>query len=115
MIVEDKKCPTCKFPVVLHEFHGMTPYEGCSEFCATVTDKERAEFLAAKPGDWCVFPCGECGHPLEDEWFPDDVKKQICSSCHPKVQLRDRTALLEAAMPFTPVELRARIEEALKR
>ncbi len=89
-----KPCPTCKHAIVLHEFHGMDPYTGCSEFCASVREKELQEFLAAKPGDFCVYPCPECGTPTEGEWYPGEPNRTICSDCGPKVKLARRTELL---------------------
>jgi hypothetical protein len=95
-----KPCPTCKREIVKHDFHDMDPYTGCSEFCARATDKEIEGFKNAKPGDFCVFPCAECGEPIEGEWYPDKPKDCRCSECAPKVRLRERTALLKQARDF---------------
>jgi len=92
-----KPCPTCKREIVKHDFHDMEPYTGCSEFCARATDKEIEGFKDAKPGDFCVFPCAECGEPIEGEWEPNVRHGCLCSQCYPKVQLRERTELLKQA------------------
>ena len=118
-----KPCPTCKRTINLNEFHDMDPYTDCSEFCARATDKEIEEFKKAGPGDYCVYPCAECGCPIEGEWYPDEPKKTTCSECAPKVQLRVRTDLLKQAKEFLnalpsstngPIKaLVAQIDEAL--
>lgn len=105
----DEVCPTCKFPL---QYVGDDQF--CSQFCALVPDREFEEFKKAKPGDYCVYPCSECGNPIEGEWFPDNPKQTRCAACGPKVRLCERTKLLEEALPHLPAELRARVEEALK-
>lgn len=119
-----KPCPTCKRPIVLHEFHGMDPFTGCSEFCEQATDKEKEGFKSAKPGDFCVFPCAECGTPIEGEWEPNVKYGCLCTRCYPRVQLRDRTELLKQARDMLnalpspalgPIkQLVAQIDETLK-
>lgn len=110
----DETCSTCKFPVRIETYGSNYSERRCSEFCASATGRELDEFKAAKPGDYCVYPCPECGGPTEGEWHPDPPRKSICYKCGPKVRLRERTKLLEEAMPHLPGELRVRIEEALK-
>jgi len=92
-----KPCPHCKQPIVLYEYHDMEAYTGCSEFCATTSDKELQEFLTAKSGDYEVFPCSVCGCPVEGEWEPENRKQQMCSDCYHKVRAKERTALLKQA------------------
>ena len=99
-------CPTCKFP--------FTSEESCSQFCASVSDKERAEFLAAKPGEYCVFPCSGCGLALEGEFYPDQPNTMRCSSCSRKAERQELRDVLTTALPHLPPELRTRAEEALK-
>jgi hypothetical protein len=104
----DQLCPTCKFPFRYEDIESS--FRHCSEFCARATEKELTEFRAARSGEFCVFPCSECGEPTEGEWMPG----AHCYSCAPKVKLREREALLKECLPHLPSELRARIEEALK-
>lgn len=92
-----KTCPVCKREIVLHDFKDMDPYTGCSEFCARVPDKDIEAFKNAKPGDFCIFPCAECGEPVEDQWEPNQRNGCLCSKCYPKVLLRERTELLKQA------------------
>jgi len=92
-----RTCPVCKREIVLHDFKDMDPYTWCSEFCARVPDKDIEVFKNAKPGDFCIYPCGECGEPIEDEWNPEQRHGTLCSQCYPKVQLRERTDLLKQA------------------
>lgn len=89
-------CPVCKCDIhaTEHEF-GRFPLTFCSEYCEVATDEEIKEYLGAKVGDYCVFPCAECGQPTEGELEEHPV---TCSSCSPKVRARVRKELLERAM-----------------
>lgn len=89
-------CPVCNKVITLFEFHDMAPYAYCSEYCAMVSKQHQQEFLAAKPGHFCIYPCANCGEPIEDEWEPGS----ICSSCEPKVRLKQGQELLQAACRF---------------
>ena len=101
-------CPTCKRTI--RNEHDCGPF--CSEFCATVTDKEREEWLNAKQGDYVVYPCPECGCPVEGEWDPDP-HKAMGSCCANKVRLRERTDVLKKALSFLPEDLRKEAEASL--
>lgn len=61
-------CVSCRMEVSLFDFHSMAPYTGCTEYCYRVSDSEIAEWHAAKVGDYCIWPCDECGEPTEGEW-----------------------------------------------
>lgn len=111
---ERETCPTCKFPVRIETYGSNYSERVCSEFCAQATGQELDEFKAAKPGDYCVYPCPECGGPTEGDWYPNEPKQTVCHTCSPKVRLRDRTKLLVEAMSYVPEDLKVRIEEAIK-
>lgn len=88
-------CPVCKREIKETTYdYGRFPYTFCSEYCEETTEAEEKEFLAAKEGDFCVFPCAECGCPMEDEL----KQGAMCSICHPKVRARARKGLLERAL-----------------
>ncbi len=72
-------CPDCGHKFYREEFPGYT-MEGCSEFCASVTEEEREAFKNFKEGDYGLFPCADCGCTMEDEYHKGDV----CSDCHKK-------------------------------
>jgi hypothetical protein len=79
-------CPIC---------HRKMGSEGfCSEFCAEVPKKDLEVYLGAKKGDFCLYPCSECGCIIEDEYNP----KEICSRCEPRVSARERKLLLIRAL-----------------
>jgi hypothetical protein len=98
-------CPTCKFQVFEEDGHRY-----CSEFCVTTCDKEKQEFLNAKDGDFCVYPCRECGCPIEDVY---DMAKPICGGCGPKVRAKAIREVLVKALPFLSEELRVEAQAAL--
>lgn len=93
-------CPVCGFPKVLQKFHGMDPYETCSEFCDGPTSEEdRKEWQERKPGTFLVFPCAECGCPTEGEWEPGSV----CSDCSPGLKRVALERALRAVLDQKPV------------
>ena len=101
-------CTVCK-----RQINREYGYSYCSEFCARENDKVKREFLAAKLGDYIVYPCPICGDSTEGEWDPDP-HKTICSECAPKKRAKMMDAVLTDALPFLPEDLRKRAEEALK-
>lgn len=84
------ECPVCKRTITSEVCDGgRFVSDGCSEFCAVVPDKELEPFVKGmKDGDWGVYPCSECGCPMEDEYHPGS----FCSSCAPKVKIRELEA-----------------------
>lgn len=100
------KCDVCKHLIWVDRPNDMM---GCSEFCATVSQAEKDAFLKLQVDEWGVWPCSECGQPVEGEYQPG----AHCSTCHPKVQLRERTALLREALAHLPDELATRVRAAL--
>lgn len=103
-------CPLCK-----HKVYDYGSYTYCSEFCAETTQAEKTAFKNAQHGDDCVFPCMECGCPMEGEYSPDDPIKVTCSSCWPKRQLRVRTEILKKVLPFLPEDLKEEAQKALEK
>lgn len=98
-----ERCSACRHPV-----HRQDDYVFCSEFCATVPEKDRRAWQTAKIGDWCVYPCSTCGFPIEDEISRD----RTCSSCWPVVSLK---RLLRRCVRHVPEKLQAQIRKAVKR
>jgi hypothetical protein len=87
-------CRVCTRPWVREEYDGgEIVEEGCSEFCARVTEQEMIAFLTMKEGEFGVWPCSECGCPTEGDFTPS----AWCASCDPAVQLRNRNELLKEA------------------
>lgn len=86
-------CPVCKNELVPASWNPEELW--CSEYCATVTGAEIAEYRKAKPGDWCVFPCTECKKPIEGV-----LGDGCCDVCAPKVEIRELKALLQRALPL---------------
>jgi hypothetical protein len=80
------RCPHCGFPLDKDNY--------CSLFCLEATGQELIELKSLKEGEWGIFPCAECGGPLEAE-FGVDV---ICAPCAPRRRLRVRTALLHKVL-----------------
>lgn len=112
----NRSCSVCKRPVILFSFRDMEPYEGCSEFCMVVSPKLQQEFLNAKDGEWVLFPCEECGGPVEGEWCSNDAERRVGSCCSKHRRLRLRTELLHRVLSSDMNEqLRADIEKELKR
>lgn len=102
-------CPVCKNERVPASWNPEELW--CSEYCATVTGAEIAEYRKAKPGDWCVYPCPECKKPIEDELpVAGEPGAGCCSGCAPKVEIRELKALLQRALPLLkPLTRPARI------
>ncbi len=114
-------CPVCKWKVVLNEPVDREPFKTCSVFCEVSSKREIAEFVEAKPGDQCAYPCPECGNPTYGEWRPDAPKQCVCDDCGPKIRSRTCLDLLKESrdylndLPGDPAEeLIARIDDALR-
>jgi hypothetical protein len=99
-------CDVCK-----REIDDETQW--CSEFCNVVGEGDRLAYRNLKPGEWGIWPCSECGCPIEDE-LPAEDSERICSTCWPKVKAKKLTALLTEALPHLPGDLAARVQAALK-
>ncbi len=98
-------CVYCKRPCYRTEYRDYVD-EGCSEFCATQTQKVLEAFLLMKAGDYGVFPCSECGCAVEDF---DYEPGSWCSSCTPKRAKRIYGELLTEALPYLPPRLAERV------
>jgi hypothetical protein len=83
--------------------------EGCSEFCATATEEERAAFRTLQPGEYGVWPCSECGGTTEGDYTPG----AWCSSCDPKRAKRVRGELLRECLRHVPPELAQKIRSEI--
>lgn len=56
-----------------------------------VSASDRKAFASLKPGDWGVYPCPDCGQPIEDEYAPDSC----CTECAARRRLRRLEAFAE--------------------
>jgi hypothetical protein len=98
------KCKVC-FHIRV-ECRDADPF--CSEYCATTTSEQQAEWKAAKLGDYCVYPCGECGHAIEDVLSRD----RVCGSCGDEWRLKK---LLRRCRRHVPETLQRAIDAATKK
>jgi hypothetical protein len=99
---KQERCDVCRFPKRCE--YG---YTFCSDYCATATAAEIAEWKAAKVGNFCVYPCLVCGMSIGDVLS----RSRVCSSCYPKWSLKN---LLRQCMKHVPEKLRKKIQEAVK-
>jgi hypothetical protein len=105
------KCTVCGFPHFREVLDGGdTVNEGCSEFCARESDEVIAKFKAGfQEGEYGIFPCSECGEPMEGEWTPG----AWCYSCSPKRSARIRGELLKECLVYLPESLSERVKKEL--
>ena len=88
-------CPFCKQKVTPCEYEGGNfSSTTCSEFCERVTLEELKTFFSAKEGDFCCYPCSECGCCIED----DLTQGSNCWACEPNVRARVRADLLRRVL-----------------
>mgnify|MGYP001020708956 CR=1 FL=1 len=80
------RCPHCGFPVDKDNY--------CSLFCLEASGQDLIQLKSLKDGEYGVYPCMECGSPIEGIFGDED----ICSPCAPKRRLRIRTALLHKVL-----------------
>lgn len=74
------KCPTCGWTIQADVCDGGDfVITGCSDFCERMSPEVMAAYRAGlKEGEWGIWPCSECGQPVEDEYTPDGW----CANCH---------------------------------
>ncbi len=103
-----ESCPICKRPYK-HDEEIDSSFRWCSEYCSTTTQAEKDQYLAAKPEDWCVFPCEDCGHAVEG------TKEEglVCWDCDHKRRDKEMAAILTETLPHLPLALLERAEKAL--
>ncbi len=97
-----ERCPDCRMP---YQREGEDRW--CSNFCATVPEKDRRAWQTAKNGDWAVYPCKVCGCAIEDE-----LAERVCSTCWPTERLE---RLLRQCVKHVPDALKKKIREAVRR
>lgn len=90
-------CDTCKF-VLEPRLYADPGLLFCSEYCDVTSDAEREFFRGAQPGEFCVWPCPECGCVVEDEYILDSC----CGPCAPKKKVRELKKLLTRALSHIP-------------
>lgn len=98
------KCDVCKHKI--ETARDSDPF--CSEYCATTSDAEKAEYKKAKVGDYCIYPCRECGCAIEDNMD----RSQVCGTCYPEWSMRK---LLRRCKKYVPERLQKAIDKAVKR
>jgi hypothetical protein len=68
----------------------------CSSYCEGATKEEIEEFLKAKPGEYCIYPCPECRTAIEGELpVEGEPGAGCCSDCSRTIQVREQKKLLE--------------------
>lgn len=101
-------CDLCNRDIVREEYSDWS-MEGCSDFCAQVSLEEKEAFKNLQPGQYGVWPCAECGRPIEDEYEPNGH----CSKCSDKVTLRRSEKELQKLKEENEV-LRREVTEAYR-
>ena len=100
-----KPCPVCGRTITLWEGHDYS-YLACSSFCSEAGKDDIETFKAAKSGDWCLYPCPGCGEMMEDQWFPEEPSKCVCSDCAVKARRKNLANLLKESLDaLEPPEL----------
>lgn len=102
--MKSERCSACRHPVKREGREDDDPW--CSEFCATVPEKDRKAWQTERHGAHCVYPCKVCGHAIEDM-----LAERVCSGCWPTTKLK---RLLRQCVRHVPEALRVKIRAAVK-
>lgn len=89
-------CPVCKATFQESCNRGEV---FCSSYCEEASKEEIQEFLKAKPGEFCIYPCPECKCAVDGELpVEGEPGAGCCSDCFRTVQIREQKKLLERAL-----------------